>query len=242
MSRVIYRDNKYKDVPYETKLDLFNQVKADIRWKDVMKGCFECGVCVGACPTARFCDFSPRVIVQTLSREDVDSFYELMNDMIWDCSQCFSSTRCPRQNSPGGIVTIMREVAVKNGLESAKDALKTYSRIIYKVMSTGTQVAPDMLQPDFFPDWGPNVKVVADNLDVWRRAIPPDTLHTTELAWDVSQKTKFQLYMIFKLTGNLDLIEQVDEGIYDILGETIEELMEEYDVDADEVENILEEK
>ena len=35
----------------------------------------------------------------------------------------------------------MREVAVNHGLQSAKDALKAYSRIIYKIMSTGTQVA-----------------------------------------------------------------------------------------------------
>ena len=36
-------------------------------------------------------------------------------------------------------------------------------------MATGTQVAPDMLQPDFFPDWGGHVKTIADNLDLWRR-------------------------------------------------------------------------
>ena len=103
------------------------------------------------------------------------------------------STRCPRQNNPGGIITIMREVAVNHGMQSAKDALKVYSRIIYKIMSTGTQAAPDMLQPDFFPDWGPDVKQVSDNLDVWRRCVPPETMHTTELAWDVSEKTRLEL-------------------------------------------------
>ena len=43
--------------------------------------------------------------------------------------------------------------------------MEGYSRIIYKIMSTGTQVSPDMLQPDAFPDWGPEVKDVSDNLD-----------------------------------------------------------------------------
>ena len=79
-------------------------------------------------------------------------------------------------------------------------------------MSTGTQVAPDMLQPDFFPDSGPDVKDVSENLDVWRRAVPPETMHTTELAWDVSEKTRLELYMIWKLTGNLEMIENIDEG------------------------------
>lgn len=152
----IYADAKYTEVPLEEKQRLFDQVKADFRYPDNLHGCYECGICVAACPSARFYDFSPRVFAQILGREDVHTFYELLNDSVWDCSQCFSCTRCPRENNPGGLITIMREVAVKNGLQSAKDALKAYSRIIYKIMSTGTQVSPDMLQPDFFPDWGPD--------------------------------------------------------------------------------------
>ena len=123
--------------------------------------------------------------------------------------------------------------------EEWKDALKAYSRIIYKIMSTGTQVAPDMLQPDFFPDWGPDVVQVSDNLDVWRRAIPPETLHTTELAWDVSEKTRLELYLIWKLTGNLEMIEQIDEGIFMILEEVMEELLEEHGYDIDDVESVI---
>ena len=135
----------------------------------------------------------------------------------------------------------MREVAVNHGLQSAKDALKAYSRIIYKIMSTCTQVAPDMLQPDFFPDLGPDVKQVSDNLDVWRRCVPPETMHTTELAWDVSEKTRLELYMIWKLTGNLEMIEKIDEGIFMILEEVMEELLEENGYDIDDYENLLEE-
>jgi heterodisulfide reductase subunit C len=133
----------------------------------------------------------------------------------------------------------MREVAVNTGLQSAKDALRAYSRIIYKVMSTGTQVSPDMLQPDFFPDWGPDVRDVSLNLDVWRRAIPPETLHTVEMAWDVSEKTKLELYMIWKLTGNLEMIESVDEGLFMILEEVMEELLDEHGYDIDDYDCIV---
>jgi len=58
-------------------------------------------------------------------------------------------------NNPGGIITIMREVAVNNGLASAKQALVGYSGSSTRFMSTGTQVSPDMLRSDAFPDWGP---------------------------------------------------------------------------------------
>ncbi|MCI0613560.1 4Fe-4S dicluster domain-containing protein, partial [bacterium] len=159
---------KYKDVAFEEKERLFNEVKADIRFEDFLYGCYECGICVAACPSARFYDFSPRKIAQAVAREDVDLVYTLMNDSIWDCSQCFSCDRCPRQNSPGGLITVMREVAVKNGLQTAREALEGYGRIIYKIMSTGTQVSPDMLQPNAFPDWGHHVHEISENLDVWR--------------------------------------------------------------------------
>ena len=133
---------KHIDVSYEEKERLFTQVTEDIRFHDYLKGCYECGICVAACPSARFYDFSPRKITQAVAREDVELVYKQMNEDVWNCSQCFSCDRCPRGNSPGGLITIMREVAVKNGLHSAKEALEGYSRIVYKIMSTGTQVSP----------------------------------------------------------------------------------------------------
>ncbi|MBI1959148.1 MAG: 4Fe-4S dicluster domain-containing protein, partial [Candidatus Rokubacteria bacterium] len=162
-----------QNVPYAEKERLFSEVTADLRFGDYLYGCYECGICVAVCPSARFYDFSPRRIAQAVAREDVELVWEQMNGEVWECSQCFSCLLCPRGNNPGGIVTIMREVAVKNGLHSAQQALEGYTRIIYKIMSTGTQVSPDMIRPEAFPDWGPTAKQTADNLEVWRRAMPP---------------------------------------------------------------------
>ncbi len=217
----------YEDVPFEAKLDLWEQITSDLRFPDYIYGCYECGICVAACPSARFYDFSPRRIAQAVAREDVELVYQQMQEDIWECSQCFSCLRCPRGNNPGGLITIMREVAVNNGLTSAKEALKGYSRIIYKIMSTGTQVSPDMLQPDAFPDWGPEVKDVSENLDLWRRALPPETMHTTSTGWDVAESTLVELYLIWLNTGALDMIKEIDESLFDILQEVMEERLEE---------------
>ncbi len=217
----------YEDVPYDEKKRLFDLVLADERFEDYLYGCYECGICVAACPSARFYDFSPRRIAQALARRDVSLVYQQIQEDIWECSQCFSCLRCPRGNNPGGLVTIMREVAVDNGLASAREALEGYSRIIYKIMSTGTQVSPDMLQPDAFPDWGPEVKDVSENLVLWRRALPPETLHTVSTGWDVSDRTLLELYLIWLETGVLDMIAEVDEGLHMILEEVMEDRLEE---------------
>jgi heterodisulfide reductase subunit C len=217
----------YADVAPEEKLALFEQVKADIRFGDYLYGCYECGICVGACPSAKFYDFSPRRIAQAVARQDVDLVYQQMQEDIWECSQCFSCLRCPRGNNPGGLVTIMREVAVRNGLASAKRALVGYSRIIYKIMSTGTQVSPDMLQRDAFLDWGPETADVPDHLDLWRRALPAETMHTTTSGWSVADRTLVELYYIWLQTGALDMIAEVDSGLHSILQELMEERLEE---------------
>ncbi len=222
----------YGDVPYEEKERLVSLVKADMRFPDYLYGCYECGICVAACPSARFYDFSPRRIAQAAARDDVELLYQQMQEDVWECSQCFSCVRCPRGNNPGGIITVLREVAVNAGLASAREALEGYSRIIYKIMSTGTQVSPDMLQPDAFPDWGPEVKDVSENLDMWRRALPPETLHTTSTGWDVDEKTLLELYLIWFHTGALDMISEVDEGLHMILQEVMEERLEDAGVEV----------
>jgi len=221
----------YADVADEVKARLFEQVKGDIRFGDYLYGCYECGICVAACPSAKFYDFSPRRIAQAAAREDVDLVYQQMQEDIWECSQCFSCLRCPRGNNPGGIVTIIREVAVRNGLASAKEALVGYSRIIYKIMSTGTQVSPDMLRADAFPDWGPETADVSDNLDLWRRALPAETMHTTTSGWSVAEHTLVELFVIWMETGALDLVAKVDPGLYSILQELVEERLEEEGVE-----------
>ncbi len=226
--------DKYPDVAYEEKLRLWEEVKADTRFPDYLYGCYECGICVAACPSARFYDFSPRKIAQAAAREDIELIFEQMNDDVWNCSQCFSCNRCPRQNSPGGLITILREVAVNNGLKSAQQALEGYSRIVYKIMGTGTQVSPDMLQPDAFPDWGPDVREVSLELDLWRRALPPETLHTTKTGWHVDDKTLIELYLIWYNTGVMDMIANVDEGLNLILADVMEEMLEEAGYDIDE--------
>ena len=224
--------DKYSDVAYEEKERLWLEVKADPRFPSYLYGCYECGICVAACPSARFYDFSPRKIAQAAAREDVELIFEQMNDDVWNCSQCFSCNRCPRQNSPGGLITVLREVAVKNGLRSAKQALEGYSRIIYKIMGTGTQVSPDMLQPDAFPDWGPQVRDVSADLGLWRRALPPETLHTTSTGWQVDDKTIIELYLIWHNTGVMDMIAEVDEGLHMILSDVMEEKLEEAGYEA----------
>jgi len=104
---------KTKEVPWEEKVRIYEEVKSDFRFKDFLFGCLNCGACTASCPSNRFFDYSPREIVQRFMEEDIEVIYDMMHEYIWACSQCFTCwIRCPFVNNPGGLVIIMREVAV----------------------------------------------------------------------------------------------------------------------------------
>jgi heterodisulfide reductase subunit C len=86
-----------------------------------------------------------------------------------------------------------------------------------------------MIQPDHFPDWGPNIQKVQGSLGTLRKAIPLRTLQTTNTAWEVSLKTSVEMYTIWEMTGVLKSLEVMDENLYDVIQDFIEEKREEYE-------------
>ncbi|MEZ5192521.1 MAG: 4Fe-4S dicluster domain-containing protein [Nocardioides sp.] len=90
----------FPEVSHEEKARLFDEVKADIRFHDYLYGCYECGICVAVCPSAKFYDFSPRRIAQAAAREDVELVYQQMQEDIWECSQCFRACAARAGTTP----------------------------------------------------------------------------------------------------------------------------------------------
>ena len=148
-------------VPREKLEAIFADIQADMRFDHELNGCLNCGICTATCPSAHYYDYSPREIVQLLWTENLEGIYDSMQEKIWACAQCYTcAARCPFGNSPGGLVMLMREVAIKHGMESAKNVLRPFSRVMLKLISTGNQLSPDMITKDGFPDWGPNISKV----------------------------------------------------------------------------------
>jgi hypothetical protein len=65
-------------------------------------------------------------------------------------------------------------------------------------------------------------------LDLLRKAIPMPTLHTTETAWAVNLKTSIELYTIWEMTGVLGQLESMDENLFDVISDFMEEKREDY--------------
>ena len=171
--------------------EIFQDIQADLRYDHELNGCLNCGICTATCPAAHYYDFSPREIVQLLWTENLDGIYDAMQEKIWSCAQCYTcAARCPFGNSPGGLIMLMREVSIKHGMESAKNVLRPFSRVMLKLISTGNQLSPDMINPDHFADWGPNISKIDAPLALLRKAIPMPTLNTTKTAWKPTSKPR----------------------------------------------------
>jgi heterodisulfide reductase subunit C len=210
--------------------EVFDDIQSDLRYDFELNGCLNCGICTATCPAAHYYDFSPREIVQLLWTENLEGIYDAMQEKIWACAQCYTcAARCPFGNSPGGLVMLMREAAIKHGMTSAKDVLRPFSRVMLKLVSTGNQLSPDMITAEHFPDWGPNVSKINTPLDTLRKAIPMPTLNTTKTAWEVNLKTSVELYTIWEETGVLDQLETIDENLFDVITDFMDEKRDDWE-------------
>jgi heterodisulfide reductase subunit C1 len=215
--------------------EVFDDIQSDLRYDFELNGCLNCGICTATCPAAHYYDFSPREIVQLLWTENLEGIYDAMQEKIWACAQCYTcAARCPFGNSPGGLVMLMREAAIKHGMTSAKDVLRPFSRVMLKLVSTGNQLSPDMITAEHFPDWGPNVTKIKAPLDTLRKAIPMPTLNTTKTAWEVNLKTSVELYTIWEETGVLDQLETIDENLFDVITDFMDEKRDDWEDFLDE--------
>jgi heterodisulfide reductase subunit C len=79
--------------------------------------CYQCGACVGDCPSARFSeDFNPRNIMLSV-------LYGLEEELIgpdspiWLCSNCFTCfDRCPQDVKPIEVIIALKNLMAERGL------------------------------------------------------------------------------------------------------------------------------
>jgi heterodisulfide reductase subunit C len=85
--------------------------------KHSLSSCMSCGACTALCPAAEFYEFNPRVIMTLVQEKNEKDIIELLkSDTIWYCHQCGScKPKCPRKNSPFGMVTSLRQLSQIKG-------------------------------------------------------------------------------------------------------------------------------
>lgn len=95
--------------------------------------CFQCGACVGDCPSARYsARFNPRLIMLQCIMGQAE---ELLADdsVIWECTNCYNCLeRCPQDVRPAEVI-----IALKNLCGARKTRPPKVSDMVKAVQKTG---------------------------------------------------------------------------------------------------------
>ena len=78
--------------------------------------CFQCGTCTADCPIARFSEiYHPRKLMRMTQLGMKDRV--LKSEALWLCAACFTCVdHCPQGVDIAGILTALRNVAVREGI------------------------------------------------------------------------------------------------------------------------------
>ena len=60
---------------------LYDKLTEDVRFKEGLKACMDCGTCTAICAAAEFYDYDPRIIMDTVQTKDDAKIEELLNKL-----------------------------------------------------------------------------------------------------------------------------------------------------------------
>ena len=138
----------------------FDMLMEDVRMKEGLHSCMNCGVCTGVCPAAEFYNYDPRQIVNIVQTQDDEAIEGLMkSDVIWYCGECMSCRpRCPRGNTPGYVIQALRTLSQKLGFfvesEKGRQQLAIKRTIGENILRTGYCIVPKLVKPELHPEQG----------------------------------------------------------------------------------------
>ena len=147
----------------------FDMLMEDVRMREGLHACMNCGVCTGVCPAAEFYNYDPRQIVNIVQTRDDEAIEALLkSDTIWYCGECMSCRpRCPRGNTPGYVIQSLRKLSQKLGFfvesEKGRQQLALKRMIGDNILRTGYCLVPKLVRPELHPEQGTVWQWIYDN-------------------------------------------------------------------------------
>lgn len=194
------------------------QLQQDIHYIDSLNSCMNCGVCTAICPSAEFYNYDPRIIADTVQRGDENTLESLLkSDTIWYCGECMScKTRCPRSNTPGGIIMALRKLSQERGwfTESEKGRQQfALKRVLgNNILNYGYCVTPDIVKPEMHPEQGPVWEWIYEHRDqVYEKTHSNYYKYGSGALRRVDDDSLNELREIFQVTGGKEFMDMIEK-------------------------------
>lgn len=201
--------------PIEAQIE--TMLKNDVRFIEGLNACMNCGICTAICPAAEFFDYDPRNMLTIVQSGDLKKIRELIeSDTIWYCGQCMScKTRCPRQNFPGLIISVLRKISQETGAFT-KSRLGRQQYLLRQVIGNnlieyGYSIHPSIVDPKEHPEQGPVWKWIFENSrEVYQMVGANLDGDGPGVLRKIDDETMTEFLSIFKDTGCLELFRKID--------------------------------
>lgn len=197
---------------------LTEKLKQDIHYIESLNSCMNCGVCTAICPAAEFYCYDPRVIVDTVQRQNEEALQELLkSETIWYCGECMScKTRCPRCNTPGGVIMALRRLSQEEGYftESEKGRQQfALKRVLgTNILEYGYCVTPDIVRPEMHPEQGPVWEWIYEHREEFYERVHSNYHKEGAGALrKVDDSTLEELRNIFEVTGGKAFLDNIEQ-------------------------------
>jgi len=191
---------------------LYDLLLTDVRFREGLTACMNCGICTAICPAAEFYTYDPRQICNTVQTRDEEKIEALLkSDTIWYCGQCMScKTRCPRGNVPALVISVLRKLSQELGYftesEKGRQQYAIKRTIGENITTIGYCVTVEKIVPAMHPEQGPvwkwyyeNAEEVVDRLGGNYRKEGPGALRI------IPQVSIDEIQRIFEVTGGKKL-------------------------------------
>lgn len=197
---------------------LYDMLMKDVRFEEGLKACMNCGVCSAICPAAEFYDYDPRRVVNIVQTRDDDNILALLTgETIWYCGQCMScKTRCPRGNTPGQIISALRQLSQELGLftssEKGRQQFAIKRTIGDNILRYGYCVASYTVHPELHPEQGPVWEHVYNNMESFFSRAGGELNGSEGPMRKISLEALDDLDRIFRVTCGKRLFEAIEEA------------------------------
>lgn len=193
-------------------------LKQDVRLQEGLHACMNCGICTAVCPAAEYYEYDPRSIVIAVQSGNEEKLKNLLeSNTIWMCGQCMScKPRCPRNNCPGLIISVLRKLSQETGA-FIKSRLGRQQYLIVKtigvnILQYGYCVHPKAMTPEDHPEQGPVWEWVYDHMHAVYERVGANLYNEGAGAMrQIADENLSELNRIFNESGGIALFNTIDK-------------------------------
>jgi heterodisulfide reductase subunit C len=190
----------------------------DVRFREGLNACLNCGVCTAICPAAEFYDYDPRKIVDEVQEKDEAVLEELLkSETIWYCGECMScKTRCPRGNTPALVVMSLRSLSQKLGYfaesEKGRQQFAIKRTVGENIFKYGYCVASYAVSPEMHREQGPIWEYILEHTEeVYERFGGKVNEVGEGPLRKIPDDVREELRKIFDVTGGTELYNTIEK-------------------------------